>query len=131
MLNFVDLQNKKEKICVVGLGYVGLPLAVELSEHFAVTGLDVKEQRIDELKQGLDRTREVDAAKLKQSALELTADPTVISHTKFIIVAVPTPVNADNSPDLTLVEKATEMVGKYLTKNSVIVYESTVYPGVT
>jgi UDP-N-acetyl-D-galactosamine dehydrogenase len=113
------------------LGYVGLPLAVELSKYFSVIGFDVKPERINELKNGFDRTREVDVEKLLNSKLEYTTDPAMIKWCKFIIVAVPTPVDINNLPDLFLVEKATEMVGKNLSSGSIVVYESTVYPGVT
>ncbi len=131
MVNFLDLKNKQEKICVVGLGYVGLPLAVELAKNFSVVGLDVKAERIAELKTGFDRTKEVDREKLSASSLEYSFDPAVIKDCKFIIVAVPTPVDANNLPDLFLVEKATAMVGQNLSNDSIVVYESTVYPGVT
>ncbi len=131
MVNLLSLKNKQEKICVVGLGYVGLPLAVELAKDFAVVGLDVKEERIAELKTGFDRTKEVEKEKLSASSLEYSFDPAVIKDCKFIIVAVPTPVDSHNLPDLNLVEKATAMVGKNLSAGSVVVYESTVYPGCT
>ncbi|EKD43991.1 MAG: hypothetical protein ACD_72C00044G0002 [uncultured bacterium] len=131
MITIDTLKNKEDKICVVGLGYVGLPLAVELAKHFEVIGLDVKQERIDELKNGFDRTKEVSADRLAVSTLQYTADPAKIRDCRFIVVAVPTPVNDKNLPDLFLVEKATEMVGKNMSSGSVIVYESTVYPGVT
>lgn len=131
MLSLESLKNKQEKICVVGLGYVGLPLAIELAKHFLVVGLDVKQERVDELKSGFDRTKEVSKEKLLESSLQYTCNPQEIKNCKFIIVAVPTPVDAKNLPDLFLVEKATEMVGKNLSADSIVVYESTVYPGVT
>lgn len=131
MARFDSFKNKQEKICIVGLGYVGLPLAVELAKHFLVLGFDIKKERIDELKNGFDRTKEVAKEKLLKSSLEYSFDPKDIKDCKFIIVAVPTPVDSDNLPDLSLVEKATAMVGKNLSTDSVVVYESTVYPGVT
>jgi len=131
MINFSQLQSKHYPICIVGLGYVGLPLAIELSKTFSVIGFDVKEERINELKNGFDRTREVGEEKLKNSTIEYSTDPKIINSAKFIIIAVPTPVDKNNQPDLLLVEKATETVGKNLSKDSVVVYESTVYPGVT
>ncbi|PIR74159.1 MAG: nucleotide sugar dehydrogenase [Candidatus Magasanikbacteria bacterium CG10_big_fil_rev_8_21_14_0_10_47_10] len=131
MLQFTDLQSKKEKICVVGLGYVGLPLSVLLAKHFDVAGLDVDTKKIEELKKGIDRTGEVDAANLAASTMTFNSDPAVIAQSKFIIVAVPTPVDENTVPDLSIVERATEMVGKYMVNDSVVVYESTVYPGVT
>lgn len=131
MVSIESLKNKQEKICVVGLGYVGLPLAVELAKHFFVLGFDIKKDRIEELKNGFDRTKEVEKEKLLSSSLQYTFEPQDIKNCKFIIVAVPTPVDANNLPDLFLVEKATEMVGKNLVKDSIVAYESTVYPGVT
>lgn len=131
MITFEQIQNKQEKICVVGLGYVGLPLAVLLSKHFSVIGLDINKKKIDELNQGIESMGEVDASTLKIGDIEYTADPQVLSQAKFIIVAVPTPVDEFNQPDLFLVRKATEMIGQYLEEGSVVVYESTVYPGVT
>jgi len=131
MINVELLKNKKENICVVGLGYVGLPLAVKLASHFSVIGLDVKSQRVEELLKGHDRTKEVEEKELNKVKIKYTSTPVVIKESKFIIIAVPTPINKDNSPDLSLVEKATEMVGKNLSRDSIIVYESTVYPGVT
>lgn len=131
MVSIESLKNKQEKICVVGLGYVGLPLAVELAKHFFVLGFDIKNDRIEELKNGFDRTKEVEREKLLSSSLQYTFEPQDIKNCKFIIVAVPTPVDANNLPDLFLIEKATEMVGKNLAKDSIVAYESTVYPGVT
>lgn len=131
MISIESLKNKQEKICVVGLGYVGLPLAVELAKHFLVLGFDIKKDRIEELKSGFDRTKEVEKDKLLNSSLQYTFEPQDIKDCKFIIIAVPTPVDSNNLPDLFLVEKATAMVGKNLSVGSVVVYESTVYPGVT
>ena len=131
MITFSALQSGQEKIAVVGLGYVGLPLAVVLSKYFSVIGLDVKEQRIDELKKGIDRTREVTKQELLKSNITFTSDPSQLENTRFIIIAVPTPVDKATMPDLTFLRTATEMVAKHLQKESVAVYESTVYPGVT
>jgi len=130
MVTFEQLKNKQEKICVVGLGYVGLPLAYLLAQKFITIGFDVNSKKVAELKQGVDRTGEV-GEKIKESSLELTEDPTRIKEAKFIILAIPTPNNKHNDPDLTLLEKASAMVGKNLSAGSIIVYESTVYPGVT
>lgn len=130
MINFEQIKNKEEKICVVGLGYVGLPLAYLMAKQFSVIGLDINFQKISELKNGIDRTGEV-GEKIKESSLEITDDPTKIKEAKFIILAIPTPHNEHNDPDLTLMEKASEMVGKNLSAGSIVVYESTVYPGVT
>lgn len=131
MVTFEELKNKTERVAVVGLGYVGLPLAVALAKYFTVVGFDVSERRISELKGGVDRTREVPADILKSAAILYTADPSELKTSKFIIVAVPTPIDDKNNPDLSLVEKATATVGKNLAAGSVVVYESTVYPGVT
>lgn len=131
MLNFADLLAKKEKIAVVGLGYVGLPLAVALAKKFSMIGLDLKTVRIEELKKNLDRNREISAEGIESAGIEFTSEPEKISEAKFIIIAVPTPVDKSTVPDLSLVERATATVGRYLSPGSVVVYESTVYPGVT
>ncbi|MDX9893221.1 MAG: nucleotide sugar dehydrogenase [Patescibacteria group bacterium] len=119
----------KEKICVVGLGYVGLPLACLLSKHFSVSGFDISERKIKDLQNGIDETGEID--NLKKYQLEYSANPSIISQANFIIVAVPTPITEDLKPDLTPLESASEIVGKNLQAGSVVVYESTVYPGCT
>jgi UDP-N-acetyl-D-galactosamine dehydrogenase len=119
------------KICVVGLGYVGLPLAIELAKYFPVTGFDIKQSRINNLKNFIDPTNEISTETLKQSTLVCTSDPDVIKNSNFIIVAVPTPIDDHKNPDLTPLYKSSETVGKYLQKGSIVVYESTVYPGVT
>lgn len=131
MVTFEQLKNKEFAVAVVGLGYVGLPLAVELAKHFRVIGFDIKKDRIAELLAGKDRTGEVGEENLKKAAIEYTSEPEKLSEARFIIVAVPTPVDKNNVPDLTIVERASAMVGKYLKEGSVVAYESTVYPGVT
>ena len=118
-------------ICVVGLGYVGLPLAVHLSKHFSVIGFDVNEKRITELKGNNDCSKEVSVEELASSTIELTSDSTLIYKADFVIVCVPTPIDKHKKPDLSYVMSASELVGRNLSKNSVVVYESTVYPGVT
>ncbi|HEY5723651.1 MAG TPA: nucleotide sugar dehydrogenase [Allosphingosinicella sp.] len=122
-----------EHIIVVGLGYVGLPLAVALARSFRVTGLDIDQGRVDELRRGHDRTREVEAEALASSTLALTADPADCAGADVYIVTVPTPVDSANKPDLGPVIGATRSVAALLdpAKEPVIVYESTVYPGVT
>ena len=122
--------NQEIKICLVGLGYVGLPLACLLSRKYPVTGFDVNPKKIAELKSGYDRTAEV-GEKLKDYRIDFSADPKVIGGCNFIIVAVPTPIDDDKNPDLTLVEKASQLVGENLKLGSIVVYESTVYPGCT
>ncbi len=122
-----------ERIVVVGLGYVGLPLAVALARSFDVTGLDIDSGRIEELKSGIDRTREVESGILAASSLSLTADPAQCAGADVYIVTVPTPVDEANRPDLRPVEGATRTVAALIdpSRTPVIVYESTVYPGVT
>jgi len=119
------------KICVVGLGYVGLPLAVELAKYFPVNGFDIKQSRIETLKKGIDPTGEVSVETLKNTALIFSSNPEVIKEANFIIIAVPTPIDDHKSPDLTPLYKSSETVGKNLQKGAIVVYESTVYPGVT
>ena len=120
-------------IVVVGLGYVGLPLAVALARHFPVTGFDIDETRIAELRQGVDRTNEVEAAELRASALKLTMDEEDCRAADIYIVTVPTPVDGDNRPDLSAMLSATGMIARLVDteRRPTIVYESTVYPGVT
>lgn len=131
MIQIQELTDRSTKIAVVGLGYVGLPLAVLLAKKFSVIGLDINKEKIAELKNNIDRTGEVGTEGLKSTDMEFTDNPDRLVDAKFIIVAVPTPVDEYNQPDLILVRKASEMIGKYLQKGSIVVYESTVYPGVT
>ncbi|WP_210140853.1 nucleotide sugar dehydrogenase [Staphylococcus sp. GDY8P41P] len=119
------------KIAVVGLGYVGLPVAVAFGKQQKVVGFDINKTRINELKNGYDRTNEVNDEDLKKSNIKFTNEPEELSKADFIIVAVPTPINKNNQPDLTPLIKASETVGKALTQNTIVVYESTVYPGAT
>ena len=118
-------------VVVVGLGYVGLPLAMALAKHGAVLGFDISGERIAELRRGYDRTLEVTQDALSSSTLVLTDDPAEIDGSNILIVTVPTPVGADNKPDLSAVVAASETVGKSLKPGAIVVYESTVYPGVT
>ncbi len=124
-------KGKKEKIAVIGLGYVGLPLAVLLDEKFNVIGFDINPQRIKELKENYDRTREVEKEKLEKCNIEFTDNPEKISEAKVIIVTVPTPIDEHRIPDLRPIKSASKTVGKYMKKGSIVVYESTVYPGLT
>ena len=124
-------KGNKKKIAVIGLGYVGLPLAVLLDQKFNVIGFDINPERIKELKEGYDRTREVEAEKLKNSTIEFTDNPKKISEANIIIITVPTPIDVHRIPDLRPIKSASETVGKYMQKGSIIVYESTVYPGLT
>lgn len=128
---YEDLLSGKEKLSLVGLGYVGMPIAVAFAEKIKVVGYDLNKAKIDLYKSGIDPTREVGDEAVKNSSVEFTADETKLREAKFHIVAVPTPVNDDHTPDLTPVEGASEILGRNLTRGSVVVFESTVYPGVT
>ena len=120
----------KEKIALVGLGYVGMPIAVEFAKHVPVIGFDINEKRVNEYRNGVDSTNEVGEA-ISKTTVDFTADPTRLKEAKFIIVAVPTPVNDDTTPDLRMVQGASKIVGQNLTEGTIVVFESTVYPGVT
>ena len=120
----------EEKLALVGLGYVGMPIAVEFAKHVQVIGFDINEKRVNEYRNGIDATNEVGEA-IKDTTVDFTADSTRLKEAKFIIVAVPTPVKDDNSPDLRPVEGASRTVGQNLTPGTIVVFESTVYPGVT
>jgi UDP-N-acetyl-D-galactosamine dehydrogenase len=125
--------SQNNSVVVIGLGYVGLPLAVALAKSAETWGLDVDTGRIDQLQQGYDRTGEIDAERLAASSLRLTTDPAACPDADFYIVTVPTPVDENNKPDLSIVMAATRTVGGMLKagRRSIVVYESTVYPGVT
>lgn len=126
------LVEHKGKIAVVGMGYVGMPLAVGFSNKgIDVIGFDLNQKKIQMYKEGFDPTKEVGDEEIKKSKIDFTADEKKLSEASFIIVAVPTPVNEDHTPDLTPVVSASEIVGRNMKKGSIIVYESTVYPGVT
>ncbi|MBN1601855.1 MAG: nucleotide sugar dehydrogenase [Chitinispirillaceae bacterium] len=118
-------------VAVVGLGYVGLPLAVEMSKYFKTIGFDINEKRIQTLESGTDPNGEVSGDDLKRASLTYHSNPAALSESDFIIIAVPTPVDDHNRPDLTPVVKASQTVGKNLRKGTIVVFESTVYPGVT
>lgn len=119
------------KIAVVGLGYVGLPVAVAFGKTHKVVGLDVNEHRIYTLKDGVDYTEEVEPSDLKEADIEFTSNPATLETVDFVIVAVPTPINENKQPELTPMKKASEMIAKHMQKGTIVVYESTVYPGVT
>lgn len=123
--------NREEKISVVGLGYVGMPIAVAFAKKVNVIGFDLNTHKIEQYKNGIDPTNEVGNDAIKQTTVEFTVDEKSLQEAKFHIVAVPTPVNSDKTPDLSPVEGASITVGRNLTKGSIVVYESTVYPGVT
>ncbi len=134
-IKFSDLYEKilakEEKISLVGLGYVGMPIAVAFAKKVDVIGYDLNEKKIELYKSGIDPTNEVGDEAIKNTSVEFTSDETKLREAKFHIVAVPTPVNDDHTPDLTPVEGASRILGRNLTEGSVVVFESTVYPGVT
>ncbi len=127
---YQGLINGQEKLALVGLGYVGMPIAVEFAKHINVIGFDINEKRISEYRSGIDATNEVGEA-IKNTTVDFTTDPNRLKEAKFIIVAVPTPVNEDTTPDLRPVESASRTVGQNLMPGTIVVFESTVYPGVT
>ncbi len=128
---YENIVNKKEKIALIGLGYVGMPIAVAFSKKAGVIGFDTNEKKIELYKSGIDPTNEVGNEEIKKCKVDFTCDEKRLREAKFFIVAVPTPVNDDHTPDLSPVEGASHVVGRNLTKGSVVVFESTVYPGVT
>lgn len=121
----------ERKIAIVGLGYVGLPVAVAFGKEHSVIGFDINENRIETLKSGIDYTNEVEPEDLKEAQIEFTSNGEKLKEADFIIVSVPTPINAHKQPDLTPLLKASETVGASLKKGTIVVYESTVYPGAT
>ena len=128
---YEDIVAGKEKLSLVGLGYVGMPIAVAFARKVPVIGYDLNEEKIRLYQSGVDPTREVGDDVIRETKVEFTADETKLREAKFHIVAVPTPVNDDHTPDLTPVEGASRILGRNLTKGSIVVFESTVYPGVT
>ena len=128
---YEKLVSNQEKLSLVGLGYVGMPIAVAFARKLKVIGYDLNEKKIELYKSGIDPTNEVGNEAIRQTTIEFTSDETKLREAKFHIVAVPTPVYEDHNPDLTPVKGASEIVGRNLTRGSIVVYESTVYPGVT
>lgn len=128
---FKDLQDKKKKIGVIGLGYVGLPIALEFASKFSVIGFDINADRVEMMKNHRDPSEELDTAKFKGCDVHFTNRLEDLKEASFYIVAVPTPINNKNLPDLTPLLKATETVGKVLKTGDYVVFESTVYPGCT
>lgn len=128
---FEKILNKEEKISLVGLGYVGMPIAVAFAKKVDVIGFDLNQKKIDMYKSGIDPTMEVGNEVIKNTRVFFTSNEEDLKKAKFHIVAVPTPVNSDHTPDLTPVEGASKVLGRNLTKGSIVVFESTVYPGVT
>ena len=128
---YEKIMNRSEKIAVVGLGYVGMPLAVAFSKVADVIGFDLNKRKVDKYLEGIDVTKEVGNEEIKNTTCKFTTDETKLKEARFIIVAVPTPISEDKSPDLSPVIGASEIIGRNLSKGSIVVYESTVYPGVT
>lgn len=128
---FSKIKNEEEKISVIGLGYVGLPLAIEFAKKFDVIGFDINDEKLEKYSKGIDVTDEVGNEALKNTTAHFTSDEGKLRDCKFHIVAVPTPINSDKTPNLNPVIEASKTVGRNLTKGSIVVYESTVYPGTT
>lgn len=128
---YEQIIEKKEKIAIVGLGYVGMPLAVAFAKKTDVVGFDLNESKISQYCHGIDPTKEVGDEAVRDTAVFFTSNENYLDEAKFFIVAVPTPVNGDHTPDLAPVEGASHVVGRHLTAGSIVVFESTVYPGVT
>lgn len=135
MVTYSDLYDRlirgKEKLALVGLGYVGMPIAVEFAKHVKVIGFNHNEHCIQQYKSGIDPTNEVGNEVISKTTVDFTSDEKKLAEAKFIIVAVPTPVKDDNNPDLGPVENASRIVGRNMVPGTIVVYESTVYPGVT
>ena len=128
---YESILSGRAKLSLVGLGYVGMPIAVEFAKHVKVIGFDVNEEKIAQYKAGIDPTNEVGDEAIAATTVEFTSDPLMLEEALFHIVAVPTPINQDKTPDLSPVEGASRTLGKHLKPGSIVVYESTVYPGVT
>ena len=128
---YEELLSGREKLSLIGLGYVGMPIAVAFAKKLEVIGFDVNAQKIALYQSGIDPTKEVGDDAIKDTTIEFTDDESRLREAKFHIVAVPTPVNADHTPDLSPVEGASKILGRNLTRGSIVVFESTVYPGVT
>ncbi len=129
--SIASFRQGESTVAVVGLGYVGLPLAVAFARHFKVIGFDLNDRRVRELASGFDRTDEVTSEALKKCSARFTSDPDALREARVVIVAVPTPIDEHRNPDLSPIESASRTVGSHLSEGTVVVYESTVYPGVT
>ena len=128
---YQDLFDKKKKIAIIGLGYVGLPIALEFAKKLSVIGFDINAERVAMMQKGIDPSRELGKEAFENCAIEFTNDLEVLKQASFYIIAVPTPVDEHNVPDLTPVKKASETIGKVIQKGDYVVFESTVYPGCT
>ncbi|MBR2769446.1 MAG: nucleotide sugar dehydrogenase, partial [Solobacterium sp.] len=131
-MSVYDSLVRREKIlCVIGLGYVGMPLAIAFSEKVNVIGFDINQEKIRRYQEGSDPTMEVGDERIRNSEMVFSSDESVLDDASFFIVAVPTPINNDKTPDLNPVLEASRIVGKHLKPGDFVVYESTVYPGCT
>lgn len=128
---YQDLVDRKEKLAIIGLGYVGLPIALEFARRISVIGFDINEKRIEQMRRHIDPSNELEAAAFEGCDIEFTSSLDVLRQAKFFVVAVPTPVDDHNVPDLKPVKKASETIGKVIKKGDYVVFESTVYPGCT
>src|SRR5688572_27509202 len=128
---YQELVDKKAKLAVIGLGYVGLPIALEFAKKISVIGFDINQQRVDLMKQGIDPSNELEKEAFDGCDITFTTSLEDLKEAKFYVVAVPTPVDEHNVPDLTPVKKASETIGKVIKKGDYVVFESTVYPGCT
>jgi UDP-N-acetyl-D-galactosamine dehydrogenase len=128
---YQDLIDKKKKLAVIGLGYVGLPIALEFAKKIKVIGFDINADRIKMMQNNIDPSQELDSAAFEGCDIEFTNDLEILKTANFFIVAVPTPVDEHNVPDLIPVQMASETIGKVIKKGDYVVYESTVYPGCT
>ena len=125
------IKNKTERISIIGLGYVGLPLAISFAKVAPVVGFDIAKEKVNQYLKGIDPTREVGNDAVRETSAVFTWDEKHLRECKFHIVAVPTPINMDKTPNLKALKEASRIVGRNLVKGSIIVYESTVFPGVT
>ena len=124
--------DRKTKIAIIGMGYVGLPLAIEFGKIKKTVGFDIDNLRVNQLSNGIDSSKEIDTEKFSESKfLSFTSNPKSIKNCNFFIITVPTPVDESNTPDLTFLESASSTIAKLLKKGDIVIYESTVYPGCT
>jgi len=130
-MSYIDLINKQNKLAVIGLGYVGLPIALEFARKLSVIGFDINPKRVEMMKQGIDPSNELSKEAFEGCDITFTDSLEVLKEATFYIVAVPTPVDEHNVPDLVPVQRASETIGKVIKKGDYVVFESTVYPGCT
>ena len=128
---YKELMEGEEKLSLIGLGYVGIPIAVAFAKRLKIIGFDLNSEKIDLYKKGVDPTKEVGDQAIAKTQIEFTADEHKLREAKFHIIAVPTPINQDKTPNLLPIEEASRILGRNLTKGSIVVFESTIYPGVT